>query len=425
MRTSRRRRRILVVGHGAAASGFARIVHALVEHLSDRYELVHFATNHRTARVEGAWPIFGNDDALDVHGLERLEELVLKLRPDAVLMLHDLWFCSIHARRLAARSSIRPLTIAYAPVDGSLTRPELYSCLGLLDQIVAYNGFGRSQLAKISFEHEPLERRCALGRIAEIPHGVDGIAFRPLSPHGIADRRHAKRLLFGEDVSAHDFVVLNASKNESRKRVDVAIDGFARFARDKPPGVKLHLHMHAASEDGVDVRALARRAGIAERVIWTRGWLDGHPSVDDAELNVIYTAADVGLNTSGGEGWGLVSCEHAATGAPQVVPRHSGCGELWRTTQTTLPVHESAEHVGLGMMRRFVSAADVAAVLDRLYRDAAFRREQAHESYRVATCESYRWANVATRWSELIDNVLAGTRTPAARRREGDRPFDA
>jgi len=50
--------------------------------------------------------------------------------------------------------------------------------------------------------------------------------------------------------------------------------------------------------------------------------------LDDRELNLLYNACDVGLNTASSEGWGMVSFEHAATGAAQIVPRSWVCGEV-------------------------------------------------------------------------------------------------
>ena len=44
------------------------------------------------------------------------------------------------------------------------------------------------------------------------------------------------------------------------------------------------------------------------------------PSVPVEMLNMIYNAADVGVNTCKGEGHGLVNHEHAACGVPQIVP---------------------------------------------------------------------------------------------------------
>ena len=60
--------RILAVGHGAAATGFARVLDTLIQHLSHKYEFHHFATNHRSERVAGDWPIYGNADRLDANG---------------------------------------------------------------------------------------------------------------------------------------------------------------------------------------------------------------------------------------------------------------------------------------------------------------------------------------------------------------------
>ena len=82
------------------------------------------------------------------------------------------------------------------------------------------------------------------------------------------------------------------------------------------------------SRTRLERRHPARRHGIEDRLILTavEPYL---PAVGDEVLNWIFNACDVGINTSVGEGWGLVNLEHAATGAAQVVPRHSACEELW------------------------------------------------------------------------------------------------
>jgi glycosyltransferase involved in cell wall biosynthesis len=42
-------------------------------------------------------------------------------------------------------------------------------------------------------------------------------------------------------------------------------------------------------------------------------------AVPDSAINEIYNAADIGVNTSDGEGFGLCQIEHLYTGAPQIV----------------------------------------------------------------------------------------------------------
>ena len=361
--------------------------------------------------VENTWPTYGNPDLFDAHGVERLAELVHQLRPAIVLMLNDLWFCAIHAPQLK-RMPHRPMTVAYCPVDGVLTNPTLYSNLGLFDQVVAYNSFGREQLESIRFNGAPLGKNFVSRQIDIVPHGIAHNLFYKLEPYDLLDRSQTKRLVFGQTAQETDFVVLNASKNDSRKCIEVTLGGFARFARDKPKGVKLYLHMAATGGCG-DVRERAHQAGIGDRLIMTDGCLHGHPSVDDSQLNMIYNATDVGINTSCGEAWGLVSFEHAATGAPQVVPAHSGCTDIWNTIETRLPTRRVAEDVVLGMRREFVAENDVAAVLERLYQDERFRREQALKAYRVAQKPEYSWPRIAEQWDQIFQNMLAksvGTR---------------
>jgi glycosyltransferase involved in cell wall biosynthesis len=224
-----------------------------------------------------------------------------------------------------------------------------------------------------------------------------------MQPDDLIDRSAAKRRLFGER-EADGFIVLNAAKHDARKRLDLTIEGFARFAQNKPPDVKLYLHT-GATFDGPDIRELARRAGIAERLISTDGWLEDHPAVNDDDLNLIYNATDVGINTSSGEGWGLISFEHAATGAPQLVPAHSACEELWTTVDTVLPIRSKGEHVGLGMLRKFVEPDDIAATLENLYSNKQFRLEQAQKAYDNATQAAYKWDRIAAQWDDLLQRI--------------------
>ncbi|WP_433088946.1 glycosyltransferase family protein [Dactylosporangium sp. CA-052675] len=382
------RPRVLVVGHGAAASGFARVTDAIIAHLPGRYRVEQLAVNHRTDTVAAPWTAHGNPRLGDVHGLERAAELVARRRPDAVLIVGDLWFVVVHLIRLAAEGH-RPATVAYCPVDGELTDHRYAEGLAGCDRLVAYTGFGRDQL-----------RRLGLRVDAVIPHGVDAAAFRPLAG---PERAAARAALFGADA-ADAFVVLNANKHQPRKRLDLTIEGFARFARDKPPGVRLYLHTTAtAAADGV--LDLVHASGIGPRLLLAPGEDPRHPALPDDRLNLLYNACDVGLNTAAGEGWGLVGAEHAAAGAAQVVPRHSACAELWAGTALQLDPVYTYEDRALGMLRHAVDPDDVAGALDLLYHHPAERRRLAEAGRRWVTGDEYRWPAIGARWDALLGEV--------------------
>ena len=190
-----------------------------------------------------------------------------------------------------------------------------------------------------------------------------------------------------------------------RKRIDLTMQGFALFARDKPPNVKLYLHM-ATEDSGWNVLILAKRYGIYDRLIMTRAD-NVRPQLSDAELNWIYNACDVGITTTTGEGWGMVSFEHAATRAAQIVPRHTSLAELWAgsaefiepVATTTWPGNLTEGHI--------VSVEGVAAALQRVYEDPDHRYALADKAYANANHPDYGWDAISMRWKALFDDVIA------------------
>jgi glycosyltransferase involved in cell wall biosynthesis len=56
----------------------------------------------------------------------------------------------------------------------------------------------------------------------------------------------------------------------------------------------------------------------------------------DDEINMFYNAADVGISTSDGEGWGLCQFEQMGVGVPQVVPDIGGYKEFCTPDNSSL-----------------------------------------------------------------------------------------
>ena len=240
-----------------------------------------------------------------------------------------------------------------------------------------------------------------------IPHGIDRDRFCPFpeltrAAFASAGRAQAKRRVFGEPSDGADsFVVLNASRPDKRKRVDLTVKGFGMFAAGKPPGVRLCLH-HAIMDEAIEreLACMIRECGIGERV--SLNPLGGR-IVTDAELNLLYNACDVGITSSMGEGWGLVSCEHGAAGAAQIVPDHTACAELWRGRGELIPPVRSYTPEFSVLEMGEVSAEGVAHALEVLYRDPA----RARELSRAAATENpaHSWDVIAAQFDVLITRV--------------------
>jgi glycosyltransferase involved in cell wall biosynthesis len=391
---------ILVVGDAVASTGFARVTEAVLRRLHPRYEIHQLGINYFGDPHDAPWPIYRAGLRGDAYGINRLQELIDRCRPRLVLLVEDIWFLARYVPILTANPQLR--SIAYLPIDGAPVEPSIAAQLASLDQLVVYNRFGAATLEAALAAGPPLRRP-----LASIPHGVDRGVFRPLAPDPAAARAEARRRLLPDRPEFRDgFIVLNANRNQPRKRIDITLQGFARFAAGKPDTVKLYLHM-GVEDVGWNLMLLARRLGIEDRLILT-GAGEGVPEEPPERLNLIYNACQVGLNTALGEGWGLVAFEHAATGAVQIVPRHTACAELWDGAAEMLEPVFSVINERVLTDGHFVSERDVAAALERLYRDPALLAERSAAAFANATRAEYDWDAIAARWDALFQAVLAG-----------------
>jgi len=245
-----------------------------------------------------------------------------------------------------------------------------------------------------------------------IGHGVETSVFHPLPELRQAEfapeaRSLLKQRLFPELPEPGDsFVVLNASRPGNRKRIDLTIEGFAKFARDKPHNVSLCLHQALGNEHSrEEFMSIADRCDIRGRIEQVSLGNDRGPLSDD-DLNLVYNACDLGINTSMGEGWGLVSFEHAAAGAAQIVPRHSACASLWDGVAEFLEPVERGVPGFSTLELQTVSSDGVAAALQRLYDDRELLRRRSLAAFEHATKPEFTWTVMVQQWDDLLQTLI-------------------
>ena len=117
---------------------------------------------------------------------------------------------------------------------------------------------------------------------------------------------------------------------------------------------------------------------------------------------MLYNACDVGINTSMGEGWGLVSFEHGAAGAAQIVPDHSACAEVWNGRAEMIPPARRYRPEFSVFEMGEVSAEGVAQALNNLYGNPQRRQQLAQAAYQAALNPEYSWDAVAGRFDGLF-----------------------
>lgn len=404
--------KVLVLGDAVVPTGFARVLHSIFAPMADRFEIHHIGVNYRGQEHDWPWTVYPTDQALDPFGCDLLEKMLKDLQPDLVFLLsdHDIlcnWIKTVNAWKGRSQAKV----VVYCPVDAAPLAPVFCFHLAQADRLVTFTEFGRESIRE-GFEKckekDPGFRPVA---VEVMPHGVDHKTFHPmggdveqhLSPEG--KRAAKRRLLQGDPALENSFIILNANRNQERKRQDITLRGFARFAAGKPENVMLYMHC-GVKDLGWNLIELARREGISDRLILstTQGL---KPAFSDAELNSIYNACDVGINTCSAEGWGLVSFEHAATGAAQLVPNHTGCGELWNGHAEMMEPVMSITHRNDLTEQHLLSPRTVAETLERIYQDPAHLYEMSLAAFRNATQEAYDWHHISARWESLFQAELA------------------
>ena len=398
--------RILIAGDAAVPTGFARVLEGIFNPLITRYEIHHLGTNYRGDPHGYSWKVYPAELGGDRWGARRIVELAEKIQPQLIFILNDIWVQSAYLQELRQAKTLPPI-ILYCPVDGGPIDPESIAPLAGVTRFVVYTDFGQQQVESAVKKQREKDPSFNFPPVEVIPHGVDTATFYPLHGDGerMSGRLSARRLLFPDATDLEQrFIVLNANRNQPRKRIDTTIRGFALFARDKPAHVKLFLHM-GVEDVGWNVVLLARRYGIEDRILMS-SLAKTIQGVSTAQLNRIYNACDVGINTSSAEGWGLPSFEHAATRAAQIVPRHSACEELWDGAAVMLEPAFKVINEGVLTDGWLVTPEGVAEALEKLYRDREFLAEMSEKAFRTATRPEYQWGNISERWNALFQQVL-------------------
>jgi D-inositol-3-phosphate glycosyltransferase len=388
-------KRILAIGHAQDGSGCARIMRGILGGLCHSFDVHQIGLNGFGSQTTGNWTRHECHDPNDNYGFDEFRVLFSALQPDIVFILQDLWIVPGYLEIIEGS----PVPVAaYIPLDGQLARAETICALRTVDHLVTYLPWAREQMHQ-AFAQLKYQDGLPTPQVHSIPHGIDLGHFYPVAC--------ARTKLFPERRDLEDaFIVLNANQNRPRKQLDVTIEAFARFAHNKPDNVRLYLH--AAPEGCVALRAEAERFGVGERLILTGESGHQHPVVTDERLNWIYNACDVGVNTSAGEGWGLVSFEHGSTGVAQIVPRHSACADLWEGAAEL--VDAELEYPCWQSPLRFshISVAGVAAAMERIYADVNLRRKLGDAARIRATSPAYSWPVVSAQWLHLFEQVCSG-----------------
>jgi glycosyltransferase involved in cell wall biosynthesis len=387
--------KLLWIGDIVAMTGFARVTENVLSHLKDKYEVHVLGCNWHGdyTPLQEEYKLYPASNRFQQapFGEERIREIVERIRPDVVFTMNDIWIINEQWKRIAdLRETLGFKFVGYYPMDSYGWYGALLDTLNDWDAAICYTSFGAQETITAGSQKP----------INVVPHGVTAGQFSPM------DKLEARKQL---GLDPNDFIVFNGNRNQFRKRIDLTISAFAKFAVGRPDA-KLYLHM-GLKDQGWDIMPLfareMQRQGLDpnNRIIMTTP--HAHPpSVDVELLNVIYNAVDVGVNTCKGEGWGLVNFEHAACRVAQVVPDHTSCKEIFDGFGLLIKSLHADVDTNFGRIMPCPDDNHLAELLGDLYENRQKLDEVAEACYQRATDPCFEWENVASQFDEVFQEVL-------------------
>lgn len=316
---------VLVSTHVDQTTGYAKVSHALLRQLatlSPTVKTFHFGFQRHPSRSGmrkapdgvSCYDAAANEDPKEEgFGFNKIHDYLEMVNPDVVMIYNDpVTICRFLEvmKYEPGKSSYRVWVYLDQVYEGAA--PQMMEAIrNTAERVYCFTETWK----RVFLEYGPAPDVRVLG------HAVDASLVSALP----ADARHAIRTSVNLPTDA--IVLLNANRNSQRKRLDLTIQGFVRALARNP---KLHLmvasNLNPQAGAYYDVQRIymeeLKLAGLDAAVLIRNLILvdTSAPNViDDEGMNQMYNLADIGINTSDGEGFGLCQLEHLYTGAPQVV----------------------------------------------------------------------------------------------------------
>ena len=375
-------------------TGFARVGRVLCHYLSRAWDVSYLGLSYSGDPHPFPYRIYPaqQNPKQDMFGYARARTIVEHEKPDVVLMNTDTCVVAEAVHR-SRNWEHRPKIVAYSPIDSPGVKGPIAEKLSELDLFVSYTEFGLREMRAAGF----------WGNAIVAPHGIEAGLYQP---HDKAKARAA----IVPGVPADAFLVGNVNRNQPRKRLDLTVMYFAEWVRRGRAPANAALYLHCAKRDaGWDLSELAKKLDVADRVfIAVDDMVDLPP---ESMMPLVYSALDVQVTTTLGEGWGLTQLEGMSCGTPQIVPDWSALGE-WAKPAARLVPCTGLEVISGYTTFGFGGVVDKEAFLDALDEMAgpeAVRADYASRGLSLARDPRFSWASVA----ETFHGALLGLRDAA------------
>ena len=320
---------LLVSTHAHQFTGYSKVSHGILGELVKQpwLDVTHFGFQKFHDLPANFRPYPAGVDVIDAAALEKplqqgfgysvLPDVIRRKKPNVVMIYNDMAVVTqfIEAIRKSGITRNFQLWVYCDQVYAMQSQAFLDILNRDTDRIFAFS---------------PYWKKCLKDQGVTRPTDVLLHGFTPKQFFPVPRDLARKQLSLPPDV----FLFLNLNRNQPRKRYDILIMAFVELIAKYPTKPLFLLCICDRGEKGgwwlfeLFARELKLRGVNVEQYAARLIITAQNMSFKDEEINLFYNAADVGITTADGEGWGLCQFEQMGVGVPQVVPDIGGYREF-------------------------------------------------------------------------------------------------
>ena len=238
-----------------------------------------------------------------------------------------------------------------------------------------------------------------------IPHAVESQVFKPLEKEEIS--KYKKEFLKDENK----FVIFWNNRNARRKSTGSLIKWYKTFydglSKEEQENVVLLMHTDPSDAYGQDINIILKDWGFRDGQV-----LISQAKVPPENLAVMYNMADITVNVSDAEGFGLATLESLSCGTPIIVTMTGGLQEQ---------VTDGEEYFGVGIepcakavigsqqvpyiYEDRISEEDFVDALDKMYRMSQEERDELGKKGREHVLKNYNFEDFEKTWVNTMVKI--------------------
>lgn len=365
-----------------ATTGYGRLTANFGARLSKHFDLAYFSYTHALGisglQFQGC-PIFTTPHEWANQPKHFVVEVNKYFQPDAILQIFDLFTTWPTLKKYG---SLLPI-VSYSPVDALPLAQQIWESAKICQKVIPQTKFAKKVYGEAGIESQEV-----------IYHGADPAIYYPRTK----EENKAARQAYGIDPGT--FLVLMVQDNTRRKNIPSQIKAFQNFK--KRTGADAHLlgvipNIEGMREWDLDLLWSALREGQDDCFSHVF-------NLSEVELAELYSASDVLLHCSYGEGFGLPMIEAGGCGIPAIATNFSSLPELISDHGWMIDGELAyCQPDGLNTWQMIPSQKGITEALIDAYEDK-YKRLQFGEAMRAFVLSECNW----DRLTEKMVKVLEG-----------------